>query len=318
VVEPLLPSGEEPPPEPHPLLGYAMVLTAATLWAVNGTVSKIILETGISSLRLTEVRSTGAFLGLAVALALLNPRSLRVSRRELPLLAVFGICGLAFVQWFYFAAIHRIAIGVALLIQYLAPLIVALWARFVMHRLVRRRIWAALALALVGLSFVLELWSGFELDGLGVAASLLAAASYAVYLLLAEREVGRRDPVSLTTYGFLFAALFWALVQPWWSFPLGVIDDAAAAAWNMPVWALMAWMIVLGTIVPFALMIASLRFVSAPRASIIAMLEPVAATVVAWLWLGETLGPAQLGGGALVLAGIVLAQSARGDPPIGG
>jgi len=311
VVEPLLPSGEEAPPEPHPLLGYAMVLTAATLWAVNGTVSKIILDTGVSSPRLTEVRSTGAFLGLAAAVALLNPRSLRISRRELPLLAVFGVCGLAFVQWFYFAAIHRIAIGVALLIQYLAPLIVALWARFAMHRPVRRRIWAALALALVGLSFVLELWSGFELDGLGVAASLLAAASYAAYVLLAEREVGRRDPISLTTYGFLFATLFWALVQPWWSFPFGELDDAAGAAWSLPVWALIAWMIALGTILPFGLMIAALRFVSAPRASIIAMLEPVAATVVAWLWLGETLGPAQLGGGALVLAGIVLAQSAR-------
>jgi drug/metabolite transporter (DMT)-like permease len=311
VVEPLLPSGEEAPPEPHPLLGYAMVLTAATLWAVNGTVSKIILDTGVSSPRLTEVRSTGAFLGLAAAVALLNPRSLRISRRELPLLAVFGVCGLAFVQWFYFAAIHRIAIGVALLIQYLAPLIVALWARFAMHRPVRRRIWAALALALVGLSFVLELWSGLELDGLGVAASLLAAASYAAYVLLAEREVGRRDPISLTTYGFLFATLFWALAQPWWSFPFGELDDAAGAAWSLPVWALIAWMIALGTIVPFGLMIAALRFVSAPRASIIAMLEPVAATVVAWLWLGETLGPAQLGGGALVLAGIVLAQSAR-------
>ncbi len=311
MVEPLLPSGEEAPPEPHPLLGYAMVLTAATLWAVNGTVSKIILDTGVSSPRLTEVRSTGAFLGLAAAVALLNPRSLRISRRELPLLAVFGVCGLAFVQWFYFAAIHRIAIGVALLIQYLAPLIVALWARFAMHRPVRRRIWAALALALVGLSFVLELWSGFELDGLGVAASLLAAASYAAYVLLAEREVGRRDPISLTTYGFLFATLFWALVQPWWSFPFGELDDAAGAAWSLPVWALIAWMIALGTILPFGLMIAALRFVSAPRASIIAMLEPVAATVVAWLWLGETLGPAQLGGGALVLAGIVLAQSAR-------
>jgi drug/metabolite transporter (DMT)-like permease len=311
VVEPLLPSGETPPPEPHPLLGYGMVLTAATLWAINGTVSKIILDSGVSSLRLTEVRSTGAFLGLAVALALLNPRSLRVSRRELPLLAVFGVCGLAFVQWFYFVAIHRIAIGVALLIQYLAPLLVALWARFVMHRPVRRRIWAALALALVGLSFVLELWSGVELDGLGVAASLLAAVSYAVYVLLAERGVARRDPISLTTYGFLFAALFWALVQPWWTFPLGEVDNGARAAWGVPVWALLAWMIALGTIVPFGLMIAALRFVPATRAAIIAMLEPVAATVVAWLWLGEALGPAQLGGGTLVLAGIALAQSAR-------
>jgi drug/metabolite transporter (DMT)-like permease len=288
-----------------------MVVTAATLWAVNGVVSKTILDTGVSALRLTEVRSTGAFLGLVVALAVVSPGSLRVARHELPLLAVFGVCGLAFVQWFYFVAIHRLAIGVALLIQYLAPLLVALWARYVMHRAVRRRIWVALALALVGLSFVLEIWGGSDLDGIGVGACLLAAASYALYILLAEREIGRRDPISLTTFGFLFATLFWALVQPWWSFPLGQVDASAPDAWDLPVWALMLWMILLGTIAPFGLLVASLRFVPATRAAITAMVEPVAATVVAWLWLGEALGAAQLGGGVLVLGGIVLAQTAR-------
>jgi drug/metabolite transporter (DMT)-like permease len=288
-----------------------MVLTAATLWAVNGVVSKTILDTGVSALRLTEVRSTGAFLGLVVALAVLRPRSLRVERAELPLLAVFGICGLAFVQWFYFVAIHRLAIGIALLIQYLAPLLVALWARYVMRRAVRRRIWVALALALVGLSFVLEIWGGSDLDGIGVGACLLAAASYALYILLAEREIGRRDPISLTTFGFLFATLFWAVVQPWWSFPLEQVGASAPEAWDLPVWALMLWMILLGTIVPFGFLVASLRFVPATRAAITAMVEPVAATVVAWLWLEEALGAAQLGGGALVLGGIVLAQTAR-------
>lgn len=311
MVEPLLQAEETRPDEPRPLIGYAMVLAAATLWAVNGVVSKAILDTGVSSLRLSEVRSTGAFLGLVVLLALVAPRSLRVERRELPWLALFGIGGLAFVQWFYFVAIHRLALGVALLIQYLAPLLVALWARFVMRRRVRRRIWVALALALVGLSFVLEIWGGSDLDGIGVGACLLAASSYALYILVAEREVGRRDPVSLTTYGFLFATLFWALVQPWWSFPTGEVSDAAPAAWDLPVWTLMLWMIVLGTIVPFGLLVASLRFVSATRAGITAMVEPVAATVVAWLWLGEALGAAQLGGGALVLGGILLAQTAR-------
>lgn len=311
MVEPLLPKDDAPPRDPHPFLGYAMVTTAATLWAVNGAVSKVILDSGVSSTQLSEIRSTGAFVGLALLLVLVAPRSLAVTRRELPLLAAFGVGGLAFVQWFYFVAIHRLAIGVALLVQYLAPLLVALYARFVMRRAVRRRIWLALTLALVGLSFVLELGAGTELDGLGVAASLLAAASYAFYLLVAEREVGRREPVSLTTYGFFFAALFWAIVQPWWSFPARVLDDAAGSAWDLPVWSLVAWMILLGTIVPFGLLVASLRFVPATRVGITAMLEPVAATVVAWLWLGEELGAPQLGGGALVLAGIVLAQTAR-------
>ena len=311
MVEPVLPADDTPPRAPHPLLGYGMVLTAATLWAVNGVVSKAILEEGVSALRLSEVRSTGAFVGLVLLLLLVAPSRLRVAPAELPVLAVFGIAGLAFVQWFYFVAIHRMELGVALLIQYLAPLLVALFARYVMHQQVRRRIWLALALALVGLSFVLEIWGSSDLDGIGVGASLLAATSYALYILVAEREIGRRDAISLTAYGFAFASLFWAVVQPWWTFPTGVFTEPAASAWDVPVWSLMLWMVVLGTIVPFGLLVGSLRFVSATRAGITAMIEPVAATVVAWLWLGEALGAAQLAGGALVLAGIVLAQTAR-------
>ena len=175
MTEPLL-------PDPHarldrqPLRGYAMVLVAAVLFAVNGVVSKVILTTGVSSPRLAQVRSTGAFFVLAVAILLVRPRLLRVRRDELALLAVFGVGGLASVQLFYFLAIHRLAIGIALLIQYLAPLIVALWARYVFHELVGRRIWVALALALAGLTLMVEVWRGLVLDGAGVAFSLLAAS----------------------------------------------------------------------------------------------------------------------------------------------
>src|SRR5215208_5791876 len=106
-----------------------MVLTAAGLWAVNGVISKVIIESGgVPAQRLTEVRTTGAFALLFVVLALTRPGSLRVRRTELPVLLIFGVLGLAFVQWFYFEAISRLDIGVALLIQYIAPVLVALWA----------------------------------------------------------------------------------------------------------------------------------------------------------------------------------------------
>jgi drug/metabolite transporter (DMT)-like permease len=303
-------------PERRPLLGYAMVMTAAALWAVNGTVSKVILTSGLSSLRLAEIRSTGAFVLLALALAAARPASLRLRRGELPYLALFGAGGLALVQWFYFLAIHRLAIGIALLIEYLAPVIVALWARFVMHQPVRKRIWAALALAVTGLALVVEIWSGLSLDAAGVGAALAGAGSYALYLLLAERGVGDRDPISLICFGFLFAALLWAVVQPWWSFPVHVVGEDLSlhgrlASLDVPAWSLMAWMVVLGTIVPFALLVGSLRHIAATRAAIIAMLEPVVATVVAYGWLGESLTAVQLAGGGVVLAAILLAQSAR-------
>jgi drug/metabolite transporter (DMT)-like permease len=315
VVEPIL----APDGQPHvrrPVLGYAMVLAATCMWGINGSVSKAILGEGLSSPRLTEVRSTGAAIVLVLALALTQPWRLRVRRGELLFLAAFGILGLAAVQWLYFFAIHRLEIGIALLIQYLAPVLIALWAAFVVKERVRRRIWVAIILSLGGLSLVVDLRHGFSLDALGTAAALGAAVAFATYILLAEHAVGTRDPVSLLGLGFVVAAIFWAIVQPWWSFPVGIVDerahlDGALVELTTPVWLLMLTMIVVGTIVPFLLLVGALRHISATRAGVTAMFEPVAGALVAYALLGESLSGVQLVGGAIVLAGILLAQTAR-------
>jgi drug/metabolite transporter (DMT)-like permease len=293
-----------------------MVLAATCMWGVNGTVSKAILSSGLSSPRLTEIRSTGAAIVLALALLLTQPWRLRVRRDELLFLVAFGILGLALVQWLYFFAIHRLQIGIALLIQYLAPVLIALWARFVTKEPVRKRIWAALVLSLTGLSLVVDLWNGFSLDTLGTVASLGAAVAFALYILLAEHAVGRRDPVSLLCLGFAVASIFWAVVQPWWSFPAGLVDnrvrlDGALLVTTTPVWLLVLTMIVVGTIVPFLLLVGALRHISATRVGVTAMFEPVAGALVAYAWLGESLSAAQLAGGAVVLTGILLAPPAR-------
>ena len=298
--------------QPRPGLGYAMVAAAATLFAINGTVSKVILGSGIGSGQLTAVRCAGAFVGLTLIAVATRPGSLRVQVGDLPLLIALGI-GLAVVQWSFFFAIHRLDIGIALLIQYVAPILVALWARFVFHEPVRRRIWAALALSLAGLTLIVEIWHGGRLSGPGVAAAVLAAISYATYVLTAERGVRRRDPVSLSAWGFLFATIFSSVLAPWWSFPGRRLDDHVSLLGNLgsthvPLWVLMLWMVVLGGILPFGLIVSALRHISATRAGITAMLEPVVAIVVAWAWLGESL---QLSGAALTLLGIGLAQTAR-------
>ncbi|HSC92531.1 MAG TPA: EamA family transporter [Gaiellaceae bacterium] len=309
---------EGQPLDRRPALGLAMVATAAILFGINGTVSKVVLESGLTSLQLTQARSVGAALGLGLIVALTDPSRLRVTRRELPFLVAFGVTGVAFVQWFYFLSIHKLPVGIALLIEYLAPLLVALWARYVLHERVRRRVWAALVLALVGLSLIVELWSegGSSLDGLGIAAALAACVCYAVYILTAERGVRTRDPISLSAYGFAFSALFWLVVSPVWEFPFDALDDHVSLLGNLedsslPVWLLVVFIVVVGTMATFGLVVSALRHVSATRVGIVAMLEPVAAAIVAWAWLGETLGTAQLVGGAIVLAGILLAQSAR-------
>lgn len=294
-----------------------MAASAAALFAVNGTVSKIILLSGITATRLTELRSAGGFVVLAAILLLRSPERLRISRKELPELIVYGVVGFAFVQWFYFVSIQRLPVGIGLLIEYTAPLLVALWARFGMHEAVRRRVWLALVLSLFGLALVAEVWGGSDLDGIGVAAGFLAAASLAFYFVFGEKKVrGDRDPVSLVCYAFLFSALFWSLFLPWWTFPWDLLGSDVSllgtfAATTAPLWLLVVYMVLLGTVAPFVLIIGSLQHLRATQAGMVGMLEPVLATIVAWWWLGETLGPNQLLGGAIVLTGIGLAQTAR-------
>ena len=156
---------------------------------------------------------------------MLAPRRLRIeTRRELGRLAFYGIVGFALVQWLYFVAIDRLPIGIGLLFEFTAPVLIALWARFAWHEPVRRRVWPALGLVIGGLALVAQIWDGLTLDGVGVAAGLLAAVALAVYYLMGERLVGRRDPISVVCFGLGFASLAWAIVLPWWSFPT---EDAA-------------------------------------------------------------------------------------------
>ena len=292
-----------------------MVAVAATLFAVNAPVVKVIEHTGFDAQRLTEVRSTGTLVGLALVVLASRRLTIRITKRQLGLLAALGIGGLALVQWSYFYAIHRLPIGEALLIQYLAPILVALWARFAWHERVRVRIWIALGLSVAGLVLVVELWRG-SLDGLGIAVAGVACLSYTFYILVAERGTRTRDPVSLLAWGFFFASLFWAAVEPWSSFPVHRFDGSTSllehlASLHAPIWLLVAWMVVLGSIVPFLLVVAALPRIGATRTAIVAMLEPVVAILVAWGWLGEALDAVQLVGAGLTLAGIALAQTSR-------
>ncbi len=309
----LVPEGR---PDDKTRLGYVMVATAATLFAVNGSVSKVVLGSGLSSLELAQIRNTCAAILFLAFLLVVAPSRLRVGWRELAFLVAFGLVGIALVQWLYFVAIENLPVGVALLIEFTAPLFVALFARFVYHEHIRRRIWLAVAMCLTGLTLVVELWSGVAFSTVGVTAALVGAFALTAYLLMAERERKHRDAASLSFYGFLFAALLWAVINPLWNFPWATLGKDVSLQGNLseysaPVWALVAFIVVIGTMVTFSLLVGALRHISATKASIVSSLEPVVATVIAWAWLGETFGPTQLVGGAVVIAGILVAQSAR-------
>ena len=149
-----------------------------------------------------------------------------------------------------------------------------------------------------------------------IAIAGVACVSFAFYILVAERGTRRRDSISLLAWTFCFAALFWAVVEPWWSFPGEALTGTTSLLGHLssvhaPLWLLVTWMVVLGSIVPFALVVAALPRIGATRTAIVSMLEPVVAILVAWAWLGEALDGAQVAGAALTLAGIGLAQTAR-------
>jgi drug/metabolite transporter (DMT)-like permease len=299
----------------RPVFGYGLYLVAAVLFALNGTVSKYLLIGGVPWQRLSQLRVTLAFVILLLVVAATQRHRLRLHRSEVPRLLVYGVLGIAATQSLYFLAIQQLPVGVALLFEFTAPIMVALWFRFVMREPVRDRVFAALLLAMVGLAMVAQVWLGFSLDVVGVTAALGAAVALALYYLQGEKLVVHRDPVSLTMWGFAFAALFWALAQPWWLFPWESLDITASPFGEsgpaVPGWALVTYMVVLGTVVPFALVLASLRHLRATQASVVGMTEPVIAAAIAYVLLGEALTPVQMLGGAVVLAGVLLAETSR-------
>lgn len=298
----------------HPLLGVGLVLTAAAVFAVNGTVSKIVLQSGLSALQLVEFRCLTTALVFAVIATLRDPSSLRIGLRELGFVATYGIVGVAMVQWLYFVSISRMPVSISLLIEFTAPLLIALYVRFVRKEAVKARVWSALALIIGGLALVAQVWSGLTLDGLGVITAALAAISLAAYYVLGERAVGQRDPWSVAAWSFGSAALFFCVIAPWWNFPfpaLGATVPVGDTGLHAPVGVLVAYVTVFGTVLPFSLVLTALGLIGAARVGLIGTAEPPLAGIVAWAALGETLTPVQIGGAVVVLTGIVLAETAR-------
>ena len=288
----------------HPRLGYALAASAATMWALNGSLSRLLLDDGVSALRLAELRGILSFVFLAAALAVARPRLLRIRRQDIPRLAFLGIVGLAGVHATYFFAISRLDVGVALVIQYLGPLILLLWLRLVHRRQLQRSLWGAAVLSVIGCFLVVQAWNPGAIDGVGLLAAFGAAITFAIYLYSSEQAGHRYEPVTTLVWGFGFASLFWLVVQPPWSFPFAEFSSAENIALGLGV-------AVIGTLLTFVCIVAALRHVPASRAAVVATLEPVLAAIIAWPVLGQDLDVAQIAGGLIVVGAVVWVQMQR-------
>jgi drug/metabolite transporter (DMT)-like permease len=253
---------------------------------------------------LAEWRVLFAFLVFLVIFAVRKPQELRIQRSDLPIFAVFGVVGLAGVSLIYYEAIQRIPIGVALVIEYTGPVLLLIYARL-RGRAVGRRLWIAAALAVLGCFFAAGAYDArlLELNALGLALAAMDAFIFALYFALGER-LGKTYPTpTLLVWGFGFALVGWSLVRPPWSLPWAETSSDGYVQ--------IAAVVVIATVIPFALTLAAVRLIPAARVGLAATFEPVVAAVAAWIAIGEHLDALQIAGGLIVLVGISIAQSLR-------
>lgn len=298
------------------LRGEIYLFLGAFLFAFNGIISKIVLVDSVSAWRLTQARTGGAFFLLLAFYLLFKRRELLPTRAELPWLILFGVVGVAFVQAFYFVAIERMYVGIALLIEFTAPIWILLFLRFVLKRHVPKALWYAIILAFGGLLMITQIWSGLSVDRIGLIAAFMDALALAGYFLIGDHLGKTKSSGAISTWGFGIAFFFLLFAQPIWDFPFEVLGKemnllGRFSDMTAPGWLLLLWIVVMGTIAPYLLVISGLKLLSASTASIFGMIEPVLAGIFAWWWLSEGLSGIQLIGCAIVIAGIFIADQAR-------
>ena len=299
-------------------MGYFYAFLAAFLFGANGSVTKVMIEAGMSPLQVTQMRVLGAALVAGAVLFILDRRSFRVPRDQRLALVVMGVVGVGMLQAAYALAVELLPVGIALLLEFLAVPMVAVFAFVVFKERVRTRIWVSIGLIMAGLAVVAQIWNS-SLNLVGTLWALLAALSLSTYFLVGEKQMETISPLALMFWSMTIAAVFWAFISGWWrldpsvfaqSVPLtGVLEGVPA-----PMWMLLLWNVVMGSFAPFLLSLAAIKKLSATAAGIAATSEIVFAFIVAWLWIGENLSSSQIIGAAVVLSGIIVAQTARRSP----
>ncbi|MEU8522245.1 EamA family transporter [Streptomyces sp. NPDC048577] len=289
--------------------GLGLALASAFAFGGSGVAAKPLIEAGLDPLHVVWLRVAGA----ALVMLPVAWRHRSLLRGRPALLAGFGLLAVAGVQACYFAAISRIPVGVALLIEYLAPALVLGWVRFVQRRPVTRAAALGVVLAVGGLACVVQVWSGLGFDLFGLLLALAAACCQVGYFVLSDHggdESDPADPLGVIAYGLLIGALVLTVVARPWGMRWSVLGgDAGMNGGQVPAWVLLAWIILVATVLAYVTGVVSVRRLSPQVAGVVACLEAVVATVLAWVLLGEHLAAPQIIGGAIVLAGAFIAQS---------
>ena len=299
----------------HPTLGVILAITSSLLFGLNASTTKVLIDSGISAEQLTLLRSAAVAVLAGLALAVTSPKSFKITWREVPFFAVFGVVGVGLMQWAYSNAVANLQVGVALLIEYTAIVIVPIAAYLLFKEKVRGRIWIAVALVLGGLAIVAKPWST-GLNPEGVTYGFMAAVFLSAYFIMGERVQRKRDALSTMFYAFSAASLFWAITMSFqsvspidFSKTLNLTENLGAI--NLPTWALLVFVMLFGSFIPMLLTFLAMRHLSASAVGIASTSETVFAFIFGFLWLSQLIDLSQAIGGVLVIIGIVVAQTAR-------
>jgi drug/metabolite transporter (DMT)-like permease len=282
--------------------GYLCVIAAAILWAASGTIGKGLFAGGITPLDVVQVRATFGSLLLAVFFGIRSRHLFLIQPKDLGFFIFLGSVVMALVQLTYFTAISKIQVAAAILLQYLAPILVAFYSICFWRERVTVSKLLSLILSFAGCYLVVGAYNLqlFQLNRAGIVWGLASAVCYAGYALLGERAMHRYSPWTVLFYALLFSAIPWYIFYP----PFNYLW----AGFTLLQWLGLIYIAFMGTAIPFGLYFVGINYIRSTRASITATLEPISAGFIAYLFLGEILEPLQILGGVLVITAIVLLQ----------
>jgi drug/metabolite transporter (DMT)-like permease len=283
-------------------LGYLFVVLAATCWASGASASKFLFTSGVTPFQLVQLRITTAVAFLFLWLLWRHRSLLRIDRRDVPYFLLLGTFGMAAINITYLYAISKLNVAAALILEYLAPVIIAIYtAVFQRERLSVLTIVAIFA-AVAGCYLVVGAYNLdiLQLNIAGILSGLGAACAFAWWSVHGEYGMHRYNPWTVLFYALLVAAVEWNILHP----PL----EAFLQPYTPATWGWVVFVAVVGAILPFGLYYEGINRIRATRASITSTIEPIVAGLLSFIFLGEAMAPLQMAGGALVIAAIVLLQ----------
>jgi len=291
--------------------GYLAISAAACLWGIAATVAKFLFNKQYEPLILVQMRVTISFVVLFLFFLAYHREYLRFRLNDLPLFFTAGILGVAGSNYFYYAAIKETNVSTSILVQYTAPVMVMIYATFVLKEKLTISKVSALILSIVGIVLAIGAYNPDVLEGnwYGITLALLAAVSFSIFNISGKALTQRYVVWTGLIYLFGSAALFWSVINT----PAAIM----AAGYTSEDWGVFVVIAVISILLPYSLYYYGLHHIQSSKAIIVSTLEPVVAIVSEWLFLGGTLGPVQIAGAMLVLSAIVVLQrSSRDHEPI--